>query len=314
MFFNFCHKLGFNKFIYVACSGGVDSKVMLDLLYENFKNNLYYKLIVIFVKHDSQNLINYFWEDYCKKICFFLNIPLIVVNNIKYLLKVCKKTEEFYRNLRFFSFEIITYNVCSTLCVGQHYDDHVETVLYKILRGTGISGLFGITMKICLNGMFVIRPLLLLCKDEILMYAAKFNVFWLNDFSNFTNMYYRNYIRNFLITNVDLSSISVKTLTIFIKQNCNFLNVFCTFILYTYCCRKSSVYKLNMSVFNKFSTFLKGELIRVWFKENTLLLPKQIDVLKIYSDVIFSKNHYTYTKLSFCVIVKYGKNVYIFKY
>jgi tRNA(Ile)-lysidine synthase len=78
------------------------------------------------------------------------------------------------------------------LATAHHADDNVETVLFNIFRGTGINGLHGILPK----QEKIIRPLLFARREDILAYAKQNNLQWVEDSSNASSKYTRNYIRH----------------------------------------------------------------------------------------------------------------------
>jgi len=78
------------------------------------------------------------------------------------------------------------------LVTAHHADDNVETVLFNIFRGTGISGLHGI---LPVQGKLV-RPLLFAKREEIIAYARQQQLPWVEDSSNESTKYTRNYIRH----------------------------------------------------------------------------------------------------------------------
>lgn len=80
----------------------------------------------------------------------------------------------------------------SAVLTAHHADDQAETVLLKLIRGSGPSSLSGIRIK---NGN-VFRPLLSISKISIKEYAAENNVQWREDKSNASSDYQRNIIRN----------------------------------------------------------------------------------------------------------------------
>ncbi|MDR2283751.1 MAG: tRNA lysidine(34) synthetase TilS [Sphingobacterium sp.] len=75
--------------------------------------------------------------------------------------------------------------------IAQHKNDHVETVLFNLSRGTGLLGLQGILPK--REG--IIRPLLFLNSAEVLQAVEQLKVPYRDDQSNFSNKYARNKIR-----------------------------------------------------------------------------------------------------------------------
>jgi tRNA(Ile)-lysidine synthase len=78
------------------------------------------------------------------------------------------------------------------VALAHHMDDQVETVLYRIIRGTGLDGLAG--MPVVRDELFI-RPLLEVTRKEITEYAALHQLSWLEDSSNHKLIYQRNKIR-----------------------------------------------------------------------------------------------------------------------
>ncbi|NGM64714.1 tRNA lysidine(34) synthetase TilS [Sphingobacterium sp. SGR-19] len=77
------------------------------------------------------------------------------------------------------------------IAVAQHQDDHIETVLLNLTRGTGLQGLQGILPK---RGN-IIRPLLFLSSEEITTHVKELQIPFRDDQSNFSTKYARNKVR-----------------------------------------------------------------------------------------------------------------------
>ena len=60
-----------------------------------------------------------------------------------------------------------------SLILGHHLDDQIETILFRIFRGTGMKGLSGIKRQSKLGSKVVLRPLLNLTKKEIIELLKK---------------------------------------------------------------------------------------------------------------------------------------------
>lgn len=111
--------------------------------------------------------------------------------------------EEAGRNVRYEAFRQVAEAVradaplCSVaIAVGQNADDQAETVLFRILRGTGTDGLAGIAYKRWdENGNAVIRPLLDCWRSEIEAYCAEHHLQPRRDHTNEETVYMRNRIR-----------------------------------------------------------------------------------------------------------------------
>ncbi len=81
------------------------------------------------------------------------------------------------------------------LLTAHHANDNIETLLMNFFKGTGITGLKGIEPK---KGE-VIRPLLFAKKEELQEYARANNLQYVEDSSNSSDKYTRNYFRHQLI-------------------------------------------------------------------------------------------------------------------
>lgn len=81
------------------------------------------------------------------------------------------------------------------VATAHHANDNIETLLMNFFRGTGISGLHGIQP---VQG-HIIRPLLFATRQEITDYAAHNQLQWVEDSSNASDKYTRNYFRLQLI-------------------------------------------------------------------------------------------------------------------
>ena len=81
------------------------------------------------------------------------------------------------------------------IVTAHHADDNLETMIMNFFRGTGIQGLRGIKMR---QGK-IVRPLLPFRKDELIQFAHDQQLKWVEDSSNQSDKYSRNYFRNNLI-------------------------------------------------------------------------------------------------------------------
>ena len=91
-------------------------------------------------------------------------------------------------------------NSSTYIATAHNADDNIETALMFFLRGSGIHGLTGI--KEFDRERKIIRPLLFATREDILMYAKENNINWVEDSSNLTNKYTRNFLRNKLIPSI----------------------------------------------------------------------------------------------------------------
>lgn len=97
------------------------------------------------------------------------------------------------RRLRYAWFEeLCDKHGYSVVAVAHHLDDSIETCFINMLRGTGLRGLTGISVR----NKRVVRPLLFATRDEILSFAKANNIAFREDSSNSSTKYLRNRIRH----------------------------------------------------------------------------------------------------------------------
>ena len=82
------------------------------------------------------------------------------------------------------------------LLTAHHRDDQLETVLLRLLRGSGVKGLRGISRYMPLGPGYLGRPLLAMSRDEIRISAERWGLNWIEDPSNPDPRFDRNYLRH----------------------------------------------------------------------------------------------------------------------
>lgn len=101
--------------------------------------------------------------------------------------------QEAARNVRLQALESAALRLgCSRVALGHTADDQAETVLFRILRGTGLPGLAGIPYR---RGIFI-RPLLDVRRSSLLAYLGKRRVPFIEDPSNRNRHFARVRIRH----------------------------------------------------------------------------------------------------------------------
>ena len=184
----------FNK-IGIAFSGGLDSTVLLKTISDSdIPNN---RLTALHVNHGISKDCDK-WEEFCKEMAFNLGIDF---KSWK-LGEIKKISEESLRQKRYESFGQWA-NKDDVIITGHHLDDQTETVLFRILRGTGLKGLEGIKKFSTVNDLNFYRPFLKKTKGELLNYAEEHNLVWVEDQTNQESKFSRNIIRNDLIPTIN---------------------------------------------------------------------------------------------------------------
>lgn len=89
---------------------------------------------------------------------------------------------------------------CKCIVTAHHNNDNAETILQRIIRGTGFRGLGGIwPVSIFADDIRFARPFLSVTRDEINEYLQKRNIKWRTDHTNADCTYRRNFIRHRLL-------------------------------------------------------------------------------------------------------------------
>jgi tRNA(Ile)-lysidine synthase len=96
--------------------------------------------------------------------------------------------------------DIARANNCSRIATAHQKNDNAETVVQRLLRGTGFRGLGGIwPVRIFAGDIHFVRPLLCVRRDEIIEYLEERNLKWREDHTNADCTYRRNFIRHRLL-------------------------------------------------------------------------------------------------------------------
>jgi tRNA(Ile)-lysidine synthase len=184
--------------VLIGVSGGPDSVCLLYLL-NSLKKGLKLKLHVAHVDHmlrgDSVKD-----KEFVAKLCKRLDIPLTAVRiNVRTLARK-GSIEEIARNARLdFLLKTAKKVKADKIALGHNLDDQAETVLMRILRGTGLYGLSAILPKRDIRRFMVIRPLIEIRRQKIELFLKRKKISPRIDLSNKDDVYFRNRIRNKLI-------------------------------------------------------------------------------------------------------------------
>lgn len=181
--------------VLVGVSGGPDSLALLFSLY-SLQKELHLTLHIAHLDHGLRK-DSYLDAEFLKKLALRLKMPATFGSiNVK---KIAKKgsTEEIARNARLsFLFKTAKSIHANKIALGHNLNDQAETILMRILRGTGLYGLSGILPKRTFGGFQIIRPLLEVQRREIERYVKQKKIVPRRDYTNAEDIYFRNKIRN----------------------------------------------------------------------------------------------------------------------
>lgn len=180
--------------ILVACSGGLDSIVLLHLLH----GLDVFELHILHFNHGLRAAESDRDEAFIRELAKNIDIPVSVVSeDIKSVAKDSNVSVEeagSIRRNRIFE-EYARELGCDWIATAHHADDQLETILINLYLGSGIRGMQGIGGE---RGI-TIRPLLEFRRSEIEKYAHDMAIEYKVDQTNLEQDYLRNYIRLSLI-------------------------------------------------------------------------------------------------------------------
>lgn len=183
--------------VLVGLSGGADSVYLLRALLD-IKEEHNLSISAAHINHGIRETAKRD-EDFVKDLCEKFSVPLFVDHiNMNDIAKKYKITsEEAGRKARYDFFNSIK-NI-DKIALAHNLDDNAETILFRIIRGTGIQGLTGIPI----NRDKIIRPILNTKRIEIIEELKALNQEYMVDETNLSNDYTRNKIRNLLIPYIE---------------------------------------------------------------------------------------------------------------
>lgn len=180
----------------VALSGGLDSTVLLHLLCQvpALKN----RLSACYVHHGLHAAASD-WQAHCQQMCTALNVPFNAVK-IKIPNHPKEGLEAAARALRY---QALVENLTSehaVLVSAHHQKDQAETILLNLVRGSGVKGLSGMAAQRSLHmgerTVLLYRPILNAPIEALQAYAQQHALTWVEDPSNQSPVFRRNFIRH----------------------------------------------------------------------------------------------------------------------
>lgn len=209
--------------------------------------------------------------------------------------------EELGRHERYAFLERVCLRVgVDCAAVGHHADDNAETILFRVLRGTGLTGLVGIRRSRPLSStsdVRLIRPLLHLTRKELRNYLADEGIAFREDCSNRSGEAMRNRIRHVLLPQIEESvNPQVRDALVRLGEQASWVDeylketvqrTFETLII----SRTDQVLILNAGVLSKKSRIVQTELVRLAYRsfglgEQDLSFAHMVAALDIISSSI----------------------------
>jgi tRNA(Ile)-lysidine synthase len=198
--------------VLIGLSGGPDSVCLLTII-NKLKHELGVHLSAAYIDHGLRPDETPYEIDFCRDLCNSLGMPFITRSiDVKSYVKEKKlNKQEAARELRYRVLnEIAAETAANKIALGHNADDQSETILMRLFRGTGPSGLSGIPPV----RRHIIRPLIEVERIEIEKFLEDEGMGFVIDSSNLKHEYLRNKIRHLIIPAIkNINRDIIKTLS-----------------------------------------------------------------------------------------------------
>jgi tRNA(Ile)-lysidine synthase len=181
----------------LGLSGGLDSRVLLDLLV-HARKSFDFQLTATHINHGiSPNAGG--WAVFCAELCASDGVPFQVIN-----VDVPRDSglglEAAAREARY---RAMLGQDVDAVMLAHHQDDQAETLLLQLLRGAGVKGLAAMPEAVERHAKRILRPLLEVSRAELLEYARARDLQWIEDESNLDLAYDRNFLRRRILPELE---------------------------------------------------------------------------------------------------------------
>ncbi|MCK6262605.1 tRNA lysidine(34) synthetase TilS [Vibrio sp. ZSDE26] len=277
-----------NSRITLGLSGGMDSRVLLELL-SQYRETAEVDCRAVYVHHGlSDNADD--WATQCQRWCHRLNIPFFV-EYVSLDRESGQSLEKLARDARY---QALKHYIGDNdlLLTGQHSDDQIETFLLALKRGSGPKGLSSMGESLPFYSGRQVRPLLSATRQQISEFAKKQGLDWIEDESNQDSRFDRNFIRHSitppLVERWPSFHQSVQRSAALCAEQETLLDELLSPILDAIMGEKSplTLPPLNIASLLKQSVLAQQHLIRMWFERCGFLMPSRQHLELIIEQII----------------------------
>lgn len=187
----------------VAVSGGADSvALMFALVRLKEAGEIEADILGGHINHNlrgaESDADQKFVEEFGRKLCIEIITRSVDVRSFAGENKLSIETAA--RKLRLDGLiAIAKENNCGSIVTAHHMDDNAETMVHRLMRGTGFRGLGGIWPEKIFDDVKIVRPMLCIRRTEIIDHCKTGGIEWRDDHTNMDTSFKRNWIRHKLI-------------------------------------------------------------------------------------------------------------------
>ncbi|OPJ64989.1 tRNA lysidine(34) synthetase TilS [Clostridium chromiireducens] len=250
--------------VLIALSGGPDSVCLLNILFQ-LKEELEIEIAAAHLNHLLRGDDSYKDEEYVTNICREMGIRYFIkrVDINEYSKEYKVSSEMAGRSVRYDFFdEILKKEGFNKIATAHNANDQAETILFRIMRGTGLEGIVGIK---AFRDEKIIRPILCLGREEIEKYIESKNLKPRIDKTNFERIYNRNKIRLDILPymkanfNEDIVQ-TLNRMSVLLKKDNEFLEKLSLDLYNKYCVEYDDYFIIKREIFREEEAVLNRTL------------------------------------------------------
>ncbi|KAF0814435.1 tRNA(Ile)-lysidine synthase [Andreprevotia sp. IGB-42] len=209
------------------------------------------------------------WAAACAAVAASLGVPLSV-QRVQVAHDDGKGVEAAARAARYAVFEAVQADV---LLLAHHRGDQGETVLFNVLRGSGLAGLAGVPVQRALRSdLALLRPLLRFGRAELAAYAAAHGLRWIDDESNENLHFRRNFLRHRALPVLAESFPAVETALVRVARHAAEAQALLDEVLADDLLRCVQGCVFDLAAAAGFSPLRRNHALRGWLKQHGVVL------------------------------------------
>ncbi len=266
----------------VAFSGGVDSRVLLELAAQ-YAQTHGIECRAVHVHHGLSENADY-WVEQCQTWCNALSVSL-AVERVSLDIDSGESVEKLARDARYNAFQKHL-SFGDVLITGQHIDDQLETFLLALKRGSGPKGLSSMAKVMSLGEAFIVRPLLSVTRSDIEASAHDMDLTWVEDGSNQDLRFDRNFIRHQVTPTLTERWPSFRESVSRSAQLCAEQELLLDELLESHFQQAlGDSQNLSIEALSQHSDLLRARLLRMWLSHCNQPMPSQKQLKLIWDEV-----------------------------
>lgn len=277
---------------WIAYSGGLDSHVLLHLCAELLRQYPQLNFHAVHVHHGLQTQADA-WSVHCADTCRALAIPYLALK-VDARAQPGESQEEAARHARYAAIRQ-PLQPGDIVLTAQHRDDQAETLLLQLLRGAGLAGLAAMPELAPLPPGRLLRPLLGFAREDLRQYALAHSLRWIDDPSNASDAYDRNFLRNTIIPQLEQRWPGLKKALARSAGHCAEAQQQLSDLAADLCQTALNADGISLSVaaLRDFKPADQRLVLREWLRQRGLRMPSQVVIERILQEVLTARQDKT---------------------